>query len=118
MKLEKIGWRDTITAFLNKQPTEGKPLRSNGTSLLSTGGYEIARHRDGVLYVRSLRYGSKGLNVTKQINALATAVRENKGLIVWSHTEVNNSLLHTVDEIYLERETPDEGGVLQAAAVV
>ncbi|HZS06840.1 MAG TPA: hypothetical protein VFD58_18535 [Blastocatellia bacterium] len=116
MKPDKTGLKDAITAFLNKQPIPGKLIRSNGTSLLSTGGYEIARHRDGVLYVRSLRYGSKGLNVTKQIDALAIAVRENSGLIVWSHTPITNSVLHTVDEIYLERERPDEGEVLQAAA--
>ncbi|HZS08606.1 MAG TPA: hypothetical protein VFD58_27480 [Blastocatellia bacterium] len=116
MKLEKTGWKDTITAFLNKQATEGKPLRSNGTSLLSTGGYEIARHRDGALYVRSLRYGSKGQNVTKQIDALTAAVRENKGLIVWSHTPINNSLLHTVEESYLHRERPDEESVPGTAA--
>ncbi len=114
----KTGWRDTITAFLNKTPADNKPLRSNGTSLLTTGSYEIARHRDGVVYVRSLRAGSKGTIVAKQIDALVAAVHENKGEVVWSHTPVSNSLLHTVDEIYLEREKPAEDSVAEAAAAV
>jgi hypothetical protein len=116
MESPKTGWRDTITAFLNKTPADNKPLRSNGTSLLTTGSYEIARHRDGVIYVRSLRAGSKGSVVAKQIEALATAVHENNGEIVWSHTPVNNSLLHTVDEIYLEREKPAEDSSAETAA--
>ncbi len=118
MESPKTGWRDTITAFLNKTPADNKPLRSNGTSLLTTGSYEIARHRDGVLYVRSLRAGSKGSVVARQIDALVAAVHENKGEVVWSHTPVSNSLLHTVDEIYLEREKPVQDADVQAAAII